>query len=601
MSNTKSKNERLFWSLSDARAHAAKLAAALDKFCVRSYADRIHYRQMVARQASLTQRIEIEAFLAQCNAAVNPSNFVSHEAFLAEVCMMWYKLREDWCGDYYRPRDETLCDDTCATEHRTVISVCPLLSMYGCTRHGTLHACGGRRGQRQCTLRITTSEWTQVCMFSGAEVDQVLAQVASLAESYEPGGLAGRAAFNSFAARKQHAEVVGTFDSSGSHTEAQARLWRQQIASGQLVSLPDSTRTADGAARQMTSDERHSFRFDRRVLELSEEAQRKMHAVIGDVIDHILFSDETRDLVNIQLLSDAKRKARRLLFDYHTRCRTAKSAPSLITAACIYKTPLHHYEPLPLVQRDDLRRNRMIRHCARFWELCHRSPFVKEQREQAAQLRGAKRSALRQTACTLVQFVVATLYMYREGYAVAPRAVIPGSFVLRGESRVFVPCELRTNVELPREENLDSFGPQSTAVMRAHVSCSDIPDAVGAGDAGLRGGGSSSNSRRVGQEIVDDLYKQNNTFSTRKSRHKKKQTTANSGSRLVTLRASLSSAAVSSRERDVLPPHLHTQIYGEPGYYEKADVSTGTQFIRACVRSLNDDQLDFESRWLMDI
>jgi hypothetical protein len=556
------------------KSHREK-KAALEKLYLRSGSDRLIYAER-ERQLRLHERsIEVERGIVAFLEACSRQEFASTAQFVALLYRNWYALLENVCGVYERPCDELRCDEQCLLEYKCILPLCPSLKIFGCTRHATTHHCGHGR----CNVTLTTQQWTKVCLFSGVEVGQELAAVTSLATEMRPENSGGMSAFNVFAAHKLAASVVGELQSQNAASEAEQRMWLERIDRGERLNIVNPVMDSKRVVRKTTQAEWRSFRFGTQVAAAAQDAERRLVATATSVVNDILFNGETRSLLNIQLLAEARRKARTALHDYHSQCRIKGVLPCIITAATHFHAEMRRFEPLPDVPADSNRRARLVNHCVRLWEICHKSPFMRRVL-QSTPLKNEKQ----QSSCSFVQFCVTVLFMYTTGLYIQRSAV--SGFICSTECHIFVPQQMCMRVQLPPEDRLDAFGPQSTQKMFQHISASDVPDTVGVGSASFR-------SRKQ-----DTLYNNKNELIVRKRSDVRRLTAASSGHKQITVQASVNGDRIAATEREVLPSHLHSSLVGEPGRYSKTYLQIGRNFLRACLNSFDEEELARESKWL---
>lgn len=576
------KNDRPFWSLGQAMKFVTDTETALDSFTIDSHGDRQRFAAMHAEYEALRKRVSVETAIGTFVNELRSQQWPSAEQFMSTLLDFWFRLLEHVYALYDRPVDALRCNDQCVYRERSIVAICSAPDLYGCTVHGTIHHCSGR----DCRSTITTSTWTKVCMFSGAEVGREFSNVASVASEYRSNS--GKAGFRSFAAREQEDTVIDEFDNSGAVSASNMQRWREQIARGELLQLGDPMITAEGGIRGPTNLEKQSFRFGRRVSEIHEEAERKLVSIAENVITDVLFVQETRMLLNIQRTEETNRTAMRKLVEYHSQCRMAKIVPNRIDSAATYQTPFKTMVLLPILANDLERRVRMVRLCVKLWGLCHRTPYVRSMH----QLRLSKHAA-RQSTCTFVQFCLAVLYAHRSGYSLIRQD--ESCFIMAARRHVFVPHEMRMMVDLPHENQIDVFGAKSTERMRNHVAATNVAETVSVGSNPAE---VHIDEREKRKSIDADLFKSNGTLKARKRRHRRRQTTSTSGTKQITMRGSTLGGRVSAAERDVLPSHLHSSLVGEPGVYEKADVTCGRNFLRACINSISPENIEAEARSL---
>jgi hypothetical protein len=566
--------------LSTKRQEALKVA--LGKLRIESFRDRQVFSKSENELVLQSQSIQIERCLAEFLVKSSRQEFSSANHFVSLLYRTWYSLLEDVSGLYERPTDELGCDDRCALEHHCILPLCDSMKIYGCTRHGTTHHCG--RGK--CKLTLTTHQWTKVCIFSGEEVGRELALVTSVSEEMRPENSGGRSAFNMFVAHQQAASVIGEFQSTEAVSENDQRILRERIDRGEPLNIKASTYDNNRCVRRVSQAEWRSFRFECEISQVAEEAEKRLHVVAGSVVDDILFTAETREMLNIQLLKEARSKARLALKEYYGTCKSKGIFPCNLTAATYFHTPMKLFSALPFVEQDPHRRSRLVNHCVRLWQVCHRSPFMKKVLSHTAQ-----KNDRQQSSCSFVQFCVTVLFLHVDGMYIQ-RGGFGSGFSCITNRFAFVPQDIRMRIELPPEERIDVFGPDSTRTMYEHISAADVPEKIGVGSTSFR------NQQKRSDSISGNLYNEKNQLTVRKKSRARRSTAVNSGQKLITVQASVNGDRIAASERDVLPSYLHSSLVGKPGAYEKSFMQIGRNFIRACLNSFDEDELSRESKWL---
>jgi len=284
---------------------------------------------------------------------------------------------------------------------------------------------------------------------------------------------------------------------------------------------------------------------------------------------------------NTLIIDEAHSIARMRLIAYYSQCKTRGEMPNEIQSECVFATPFRCIALLTLVDEDRVRKSRFSTLCSRLWAICHRSPYARSitprTTENVPSFRGSAQSrhSVRQTTCLYEQFCLGVLYTMR--YGIIIKTCDPHLLIQR-EFR-FVPCDPRLNIDLPTEDRIDMFGDEGRREMIKNSE--PVSSTVQFGE---------SSKQRASQSSI---FKQNGTRKVRKARTKRRVTTVGSGSRRI---PQLRHAAIS--ERDVLPPHLHSSLLVVSGSYEKHDVTRGRNFMRECLNSLNEQELESASRSL---
>lgn len=533
-----------------------------------------------ARRRALLQRVEIEQRLAEFTHEASQHEWQSAAHYRQRLVQCWFETLEQVCCNYDAPAecaDESRCDDQCRAA-LSLVTLSDELRLYGCTVHGTLHNCVGR-----CRSVTKTRQWTAVCLFSGAEVDKFLsnAREAKFDGSDHLAGFKYAMSLNEF-------DALPDYEYRRAHDDDPLlrRVGVGQSPLGAVRRQLDARRAAQAASEQL----RQTWRFRRVVSEITSEAERRLRSISDRVAEDVLFNQDTRVLFNTHALDEAPRRAQMRMSEYFAQCRMQDMLPNAVEARCIYDTAFKQVVLLPLVDDDRVRKSRFSTLCSRLWAICHRSPFAQSiaPRPTAANSSGANnpqqpkfrgsaqsRHSVRQTTCLFEQFCLGVLFAMR--YGVVIRTCDPHLYIQR-EFR-FVPCEPRLNVDLPAEDCIDMFGERGRNEMVRNSE--PIAERVQPGDQ------SKQNLNRSA------LFKQNGTRRVRKARTKRRVTTVGSGSRRI---PQLRHAAIA--ERDILPPHLHSSLLVVHGYYEKHDITRGRNFLRECLNSFSEQDLERESRSL---
>lgn len=582
---TNLKNERLFWNLDAVRSAVQKLEAHLGSMIVDSLDDRLKFAAMDLQREQWTLRGKVEAHMHDIQTRAEKHAWSTMEELERFVLRAWYSALESFCAIYERPPDESNCTDACLYSHRSIIRLCKGVSFYGCTMHGTVHNCTGHR----CKVSITTAQYTCVCMFSGTEIGKELAQVETLANSFES-GLSGQSAFNMFAAVHQKHETIGRFDNSNVNRVDLTDQWAAQIAKGQELSMGEPIFTPTGAVRKLNDAERRSYQFSLRVRTLEQQAHARLVSIAGQIIDDIVFTDDSRELLNIQNYRQATEQARTAVFDYVTKCKRDNILPNKLTASQEFAGPFQKTLVLPIVEKDLVRRAKFINLCVRLWQICHRSPFMDVLRSVK---NSAEKHAVRQTTCTFSQFCLAVLYMHIDGLWIAGSN--RSCFTFMAHVFEFIPRERILFVQLPPEDMVNVFGERSTRRMRDHLMGANISETVGAGTGPLN---TKISEQEKKQSVDADLFNGDGQLRLRLRRHHRRKATMQSGNVQVTLRRSSTNERVSAPESEVLPSHYHTALVGKTGSYEKSDIAAGRNFVRACIHSILPHNIEKESKWL---
>lgn len=355
---------------------------------------------------------------------------------------------------------------------------------------------------------------------------------------------------------------------------------------------------------QHLASSRQQFKLQKRLGAVQQEAEERLLATAERVVDELLFDVEAREMINSMLLEEARDASRRALRSYHSACRVADIVPNAIREAEVYATPFSILRFLPLVERDEKRRTAFVRLVVALWRICHESPY-------AARVRGTGGTGrkqfqtkhwMRQTTCTFVQFCTALLYVQRDGLQ---RERHGDAFEnMMRPPLIFVPRDRKFVVELPPEDDIDSFGRESLTLIRArmHERANGVEATAMTSTATTLAPRSRSRQAARTTDIADSLFKADGTRNKRKKRRRKRDTTVGSGRGSIVVRSAALDApeVLRARERDALPPHLHSDILGEESSYEKCDITRGRNFLQLCINSLDQDTAERESRALFN-
>jgi hypothetical protein len=526
-----------------------------------------NFRRNLNIRRTLEQRLEFEERLQEFTDNASRMEWPSKYHYRDSLIAFWWLLHEEICGNYERPTDEHLCDDGCRADS-TLMTISEELRLYGCTRHGTVHGCGGR-----CKSLAKTKQWTAVCIFSGVEVDKFLSQMRE-----------GKYDSNDHLANFKYARSLSEFDTLPDYEyrgiTAEDPLLRRIDARSPLKLFQHKLQTKQNEERR-AAEQRNTWRFGRVVTELTKSAERNLRVIADKVLHDVLFNKETRILYNTMAIDEAHSIARVNLINYYSQCKSRGELPNEIQCECVFMTPFRCISLLPIVEQDRIRQSKFATLCSRLWAICHRSPYARSitprANEPTPAFRGSAQSrhSVRQTTCLYEQFCLGVLYTMR--YGVVIKTCDPTLYIQR-EYR-FVVCDPRLSVDLPTEDKIDMFGENG----RRELATNSEPTSTTV-QYGEKSQQRSSQSQ---------LFKNNGTRKVRKARTKRRVTTVGSGSRRI---SQLRNASVS--ERDVLPPHLHSSLLVVSGCYEKHDVTRGRNFLRECLNSLNETELETAARSL---
>ena len=525
------------------------------------------WNEKFRRRRALIQRVEIEQRLAEFTHQASLQEFTSQQHFKQRLIQFWFQVQEEVCGNYDLPVDEKCCDDRCRAA-LSLITISEELRLHGCVNHGSMHMCGGR-----CLSVTKTPQWAVVCIFSGVEVDKFL----SSAREAKFGGSDHMAGFK-YAVSLNEFDALPDYEYRRSHDDDPIM---QRVSAKSSLDTVKRHIKAKKSANDQALQFKQTWRFRRVVSEITNEAERKLRAISDKIAEDVLFDQDTRVLYNNLQLEQAPRTAQMRMTEYFSQCRIQESLPTEVEARCIYETAFKLIVLLPLLDDDRIRKSRFSTLCSRLWAICHRSPFAQSiaprasNTQQTPRFRGSNQSrhSVRQTTCLFEQFCLGVLFSMRFGVVI--KTCDPHLYIQR-EFR-FVPCDRLLQVDLPREECIDMFGEHGREELVRNSE--PVAQTVQFGESSKQNMNQSS------------LFKQDGTRKVRKARTKRRVTTVGSGSRRI---PQLRDAAIS--EREVLPPHLHSSLLVTHGYYEKHDITRGRNFLRECLNSFTEKDLERESR-----
>ena len=542
----------------------------------------------------LHRRLAVEEHMKRFQEHARNRWWPCEDAYIADLLREWYCALERHCTLYERAQDERNCTEMCGGADSSIVQLCAKVRAYGCTEHSSVHICD----RRTCSAKITTHSHNVVCLFSGDVVGIALGGYDSLNREFERSGSHGGLARRVDSARQA---AVGTLEQRTGEASEIVRRIKEEARSAAAQTGSTSTRYI--RPNQRLASSRQQFKLQQRLGVVQLEAEKRLVATAERVIDELLFDTEARELINSMMLHEARDASVRALRSYHSACRVSGLVPNAIREAEVYATPFSLLCFLPFVERDEKRRTEFVRLAVSLWRLCHESPYAA--RVRLCGERGRKQEQtkhwMRQTTCTFVQFCTALLYVQREGLY---RENSGDAFErMMRPSLVFVPRDRKFAVELPPENDIDSFGRESLALIRArmHENAMGVESTAAAAFAS-RSRAPRSRGRQAARttDIADSLFKADGTRNKRKKRRRKRDTMVGSGRSSIAIRSSALDAPemVRARERDALPSHLHSDILGEESSYEKPDITRGSNFLQLCINSLDQDTAERESRAL---
>ena len=560
--------------LDERLATLAKMLAA--PVNLRNAAELANFRTNYAAQRRLAQRRHVEQCLRDFTDNASRLEWSRKEHFRDTLLNYWWQLQEELLGNYDRPLSENLCE-TCFADSM-LITISDELRLYGCVRHGVVHACVGR-----CAALATTKTWTAVCIFSGKEVDKFLssARDAKFDNKDHQAGFKYAMAIHELDMFPDY-EFRGAGSGEDVSAPGSPTPLLQKIEAKTPLKAFQHKKKRKRADEQRAEDaQRRTWRFGKVISEITKAAERNLRVIAEKVIEDVLFDKETRILYNTMVIDEAHSIARQRLITYYSQCKARSDLPNLIDAECIFLTPFRCTAMLTLVDDDRVRKSRFASLCSRLWAICHRSPYARGITERLAHAAASSvrttqsRHSVRQTTCLYEQFCLGVLYTMR--YGITVKTCDPYLYIQR-EFR-FVPCDPRLSVDLPGEERIDMFGSNGRSELANNTE--PTSSTVQFGEASKR------------KRARSDIFKANGTLKVRKARTKRRVTTVGSGSRRI---PQLRNAAIS--ERDVMPPHLHSSLLVVSSTYEKHDITRGRNFLRECLNSLTEEELESTARSL---
>ena len=547
--------------LESARAPGSRVAAAERTRQLRNIWAIVHRREFLQRRKLVC------AHMAAFVDHARTRNFASRAAFIGILIGEFYVALEVHCTLYERESDESVCDEACCDDH-AIVELCADERVFGCVRHSSVHECAGE----DCAVTRLTRERSHVCLFSGIKVGVQMSGVASVNDAFKDGREAGSAAI-----RASEYEASGV-DSVTKRVGEAAAIVARIKASASLGDPP----TAEATARQ-------AYKLRSYISRIASDSSKRLVEIAGRVIDDLLFDGNARDVINSMLLSEAEDSAHNALLAYHVACRAAGVPPNAISEAEAFAGPLAEFEVLTPIAPDQERRTRFVRLACRLWELCHRSPRMKQLRKLAGRKNAQTTHSMRQSTCDYAQFCTALLYMHRVGLRYPRQS---GTFAaMIGAPIVFVPCIRQLDAQLAEESLIYMFGRKAVESINAHVFRE--PTSVS----------SEHGQGRDAYKKAPTLFKRDGTRRVRNQRNKKRSTMLASGASKIVAASSAggSGTQVSVRVRDALPPHLHRERLNMPESYESTDVTRGQNFITESLMSLPVSDREKEARALFDL
>jgi hypothetical protein len=541
---------------------------------LRNAVELTNFRTNYSTARQLRQRLQIGECLREFTDNASRLEWSSKEHFRDTLLAYWWQLQEELVGNYDRPLSENLCE-TCFADSM-LVTINEELRLFGCTRHGVVHACVGR-----CAALATTKEWTAVCIFSGKEVDRFFSSARDAkfdAKDHQAGFKYAMAIHElDMFPDYEFRGGAGSDDTPSSPTP----LLKKIDARTPLKAFQHKRKRKRDDEQRAEDAQRRTWRFGKVINEITKTAERRLRSVADKVIQDVLFDKETRILYNTMAIDEAHNIARQRLITYYSQCKARSELPNRIQSECIFATPFRCIALLTLVDDDRVRKSRFASLCSRLWAICHRSPYARSITERLAQAATSSvrttqsRHSVRQTTCLYEQFCLGVLYTMR--YGITVKTCDPFLYIQR-EFR-FVPCDPRLSVDLPAEDRIDMFGDNGRRELahNAEPTSSTVQF------------GEKSKQKRA----RSDIFKTNGTLKVRKARTKRRVTTVGSGSRRI---PQLRNAAIS--ERDVMPPHLHSSLLVVSNTYEKHDITRGRNFLRECLNSLTEEELESTARSL---
>ena len=508
------------------------------------------WREAYTRVERLQKRMEVETRFREFTDQASSIEWPSATDFLRALHVLWWHLMEDVYCNYDMPSDLASCSESCRHDLE-IVCLNKQMQLFGCCAHGSLHECAVRytkdpdSGETvelkpHCACVITTKQADTVCMFSGRVVGKQVSRMRSASRDFQSdsSSVRGRACFAYVNEIQNHSvEKFQNIDAqpaqSESHTPEEAR--------GPVL----------GKRKRPIKFVAKTYRAQKVRGEVLQERERLMREIVENVIQRVLYDKERRREINEWNERKAEERCINRLYNYHSANASNKSIPSWIECVAEFWTPLTEFRILPCVELDNHERTRFGRFVMQLWEICHKSPF-------SIRASDKERSPIsqRHLFCTLKQFILAVLYLQREGLFVSAgaRGNMRQSFY---NNRVqFIPFRANLVVELPHKRELPLFSDKARVEIQQYLRAES--HVAGAGEFLRRG----------------------NSF-----RRKKKTQAARYRNKRVEVERDKTVS-----ESQMLPDHWQNKFLGDTSTYEVGDINRGVKFL---MESLNSYDVEF--------
>lgn len=526
---------------------------------------------------TLVKRCAVERGVLECVAEASRFRWQPVE-FKRMLLARFYALEREHFGVYDRPQNCEMCDENCSAE-MCCICLSSDFQLYACVRHASVHECASQQSAsyKRCPCTRINAQTEEVCVFSGKVVGVHLMSGAGGSKDFssDDAHVRSKAGFQFRMSMEEFENVRDAFsnadagtsslhhpvfdllrdpdgDDAGGETSGDESSGDPSSVRGSKrasrAASPDSRSTskrrrgaaAASSADQLTPQRRaqlnESNYFEFRKTQIIEEAQRYLRSIAEDVINHILFDDEVRRLLNEEQIFRVSGEMTRSLKQYHAAKKRAFEMPVWTECLAAFYTPQIKLKLLRLVAYDRAQIERFCDFAVSRWQLCFGAP--------AAMRREV-------TPCMFKKFALALLYAMRTGLSIPVR----GSAWTETdacERIVVVPRDETLCVDLPDENLLRFFGHQARDALREKLAkgkmagtTTPTPHHHGSGPRGPR-------IERIPQRIEINGI----------------------GSVMC---------------RSFLPPWLQDDVLGEALTYTPSDITSGLDFFKQCVASYDED------------
>ena len=463
----------------------------------------------------------------------------------------FYRQIRERLGVYDRPTDSSRCNDRCDTDY-CCICLSRDFELYGCIRHGTIHECAtnakrdstnGANNNVKCTCTRVTPQTEVVCVFSGKVVDKYLMEDGGGSKDFGSSDMhvSAQAGFQFRMSMLQREAVVDHYENRSSPSHPIFDLLADpHFDEDKPIDLNARGRKAKRrAAPEMTVEKRARLNdnnyFEFRKVQIVEEAERHLRSIADDVINHILFDEEVRRLLNEEQIFRISSESRYSLEQYHAAKKRAFEMPVWTECIAAFYTPHLQLKLLRIVAYD---REQVAKFCdfaVSRWKLCFSSPAIAERSVEP---------------CTFKRFALALLFAMRSGLSIPARGSVWTETDAHERISV-IPRDSTLSVDLPDENLLKFFGRQAREALRATLA---------------KGATASTTTQQAS-----------------------KATTAR-GPRIERVPQRLEINGVGTVMcRSFLPAWLHEEVLGDTTSYAPSDITVGLDFFKNCVASFEEE------------